>query len=381
MVKRASLLLVLAGLCASPSPALPADGQPADTVRIVLKFVKRRPATGPVARFDPASCPSCTAVATPLFNAENARETVIALNVPRRRSLELAFRGAGDAVRRVILEGGDLPFEADGGRIIVPVPPVAVDAVTAGEVATHIVEPGMVLRFEHADPARRAGFYATGPFPDVQRRAANVLEFAQREVVRELGLGEQVEREHLGRIQIMGFDTNAPHGHTDAPPHMHMHLRWPGNTGTQIGHYYIGADGLLTHNQVGVKDIPGRERRFERGEPFTTVGPNGHGVYTHRITTEGWLELGRAGDAPCLIRPDGGTGFGSGATIRCAGHPEVRIRVEDDRSRGVITVATGDVTETFRYDIDTGALISPAAVAPPGPSVYQDEPADPIPTR
>ncbi len=36
----------------------------------------------------------------------------------------------------------------------------------------------MVLRFEHADPARRAGDYATGLFPTVQRAAANVLEFA-----------------------------------------------------------------------------------------------------------------------------------------------------------------------------------------------------------
>jgi hypothetical protein len=375
-----SLILVLAGLCVPAAPALAGSAQPADTVRIVLKFVKQSPADGPVARFDPASCPSCTAVTMPLFNAENARETVIALNVPRRRSLELAFQGPREAVRRVILEGGDLPFRGEPGRVVVQVPPVAADAVTAAEVATHIVEPGMVVRFEHADPVRRAGFYATGPFRQAQRRAANVLEFAQREVVRELGLGEQVEREHLGRIQIMGFDTNAPHGHTDAPPHMHMHLRWPGNTGTQIGHYYIGADGLLTHNQVGVKDIPGRERRFGRGEPFTTVGPNGRGVYTHRITGEGWLELGRAGEAPCLIRPADGTGFQSGATIRCAGRPETHIRVEDDLSRGVVTVVTGTITEIFRYDTDTGVLISPAAITPPGPSVYQDEPTSPTPT-
>ena len=368
------LLLALTGLCLSAAPALANGEQPADTVQIVLKFVKRGPADGPVARFDPASCLSCTPVTTPLFNAENARETVIALHIPRRRSLELAFEAPRDAVRRVILAGGDLPFRRDATRIVVQVPPIDADAVTAAEMATHIVEPGMVLRFEHADPARRAGVYATGPFPDVQRRAANVLEFAQREVVRALGLGEQAERERLGRIQIMGFDTNAPHGHTDAPPHMHMHLRWPGNAGTQIGHYYIGADGLLTHNQMGVKDIPGGDRRFGRGEPFTTVGPDGRELYTHRITTEGWLELGRASEAPCLIRPDGGTGFQSGATIRCPGHPETRIGVEDDQTRGVVTVVTGTITEIFRYDTDTGALVSPVMVTPPGPSVYQDAP-------
>lgn len=374
MVK-ASMILALAGFCMSAAPAIAGGEEAADTVRIVLKFVKHDQANGPVARFDPASCPSCTAVTTPLFNAENARETVIALRVPRRRSLELVFQSPREAVRRVILEGGDLPFRHDAERIVVQVPPVAADAVTAAEVATHIVEPGMVLRFEHADPARRAGFYATGPFPDVQRRAANVLQFAQREVVRELGLGEQAEHEHLGQIQIMGFDTNAPHGHTDAPPHMHMHLRWPGNTGTQIGHYYIGADGLLTHNEVGVKDIPGGGGRFGRGDSFTTIGPNGRKIYTHRITTEGWLELGRAGDTPCLIRPDG-TGFQSGAIVRCSGHGDRRVAVEDDQRRGIVTVRTGDIVEVFRYDRDTGALLSPETVVPPGPSVYQAGPID-----
>ena len=57
----------------------------------------------------------------------------------------------------------------------VALPPVPADAVTAGEVATHIVEPGMVLRFEHADPARRAGDYAGGRFPAVERAAAELL--------------------------------------------------------------------------------------------------------------------------------------------------------------------------------------------------------------
>ncbi|EGH18252.1 hypothetical protein Pgy4_35403, partial [Pseudomonas savastanoi pv. glycinea str. race 4] len=65
--------------------------------------------------------------------------------------------------------------------------------------------------------------------------------------------------------------------------------RWPANTGTQIAHYYIGTDGLLLHNIVGVKGIDAPERRFERGESFTTVGPDGRPVYTHRITPQGAL--------------------------------------------------------------------------------------------
>lgn len=368
-MKPLATLIAGMALALSPASASAGDGGRPDTVQVVVKFVKRGSPDRPVARFDPASCPACTPIATPLFNAENARETVIALDVPRRRSLELAFIGAPAAVRRVIVEGGDIPFRAEAGRTIVQLPPLDSDAITAAEVATHIVEPGMVLRFEHADPARRAGDYVTGTFPDTQRRAANVLEFAQREVMRETGLGEEAERRHLGRIQIMGFDTNAPHAHVDSPPHMHMHLRWPANTGTQIGHYYIGADGLLSHNIAGVRGLA-TSRRYERGQPFTTIAPNGQALYTHRITAEGWLQLGRAGEPPCLIRPIGADGFDAGATVACPGQAARRIAVRVDIAHGILTVDTDAIQEVFRYDPDTGRLASPTAAPPSGPSVF-----------
>lgn len=355
-------------LAAAVSLTMPASAQSPGPVTVVLKFVKRGSPDKAVARLDPASCRACAPIATPLYNQENARETMVAFSVPRQRSLELRFSGAAAAVRRVLLEGGDVPFRREGGATIVQMPPLAGDAITAAEVATHIVEPGMVLRFEHADPARRAGAYATGRFPATERRAANVLELAQREAIRTLGLGEEAERRHLGTIQVMGFDTNAPHGHVDAPPHIHMHLRWPGNIGTQIGHYYIGADGLLTHNQVGVKGVTGGERRFGRGETFTTKGPDGHGFYFNRITKEGWLEIGRPGGSSCLVQPVAAGGFQDGALIRCGDALPRRISVEDRTKRGVLTVMIDAVVEIFRYDPDTGLLLSPALPPPVTPS-------------
>lgn len=369
---RGGTLLMLGGLLLSATPAGAAGAPPGDMVQVVLKFVKRGPSSVPAARFVPASCPACAPVTTPLFNAENARETVIALRLPVRRSLELTFDGPRDAVRRIIMSGGDIPFRSTPGGVVVQMPPVVADTVVAAEVATHIVEPGMVLRFEHADPVRRAGAYATGPFPVLQRRAADHLEFALREVVRRLELGKEVDRDGLGRIQIMGFDTNAPHGHVDAPPHVHMHLRWPSDTGTQIGHFYIGGDGLLTHNIVGVKGLAGSERRFGRGDIFTTIGPNGRGIYSLRITPEGWLEVGRPGARPCLITPDGDHGFQSGAYVACDGGPATRVTVSDDPD-GVLRVATGNITEIFRYDPDTGTLLSPVTVPAAPPSVFVSE--------
>jgi hypothetical protein len=361
-------MAAIAVLCCSA--ALPAAETSPAQVTIVLKFVKRGAAATAAARFDPASCRACTSVTTPLYNAENGRETVIALAVPRQRSLELRFTGPRDGVRRVLLESGDLRFRQEKGAILVELPPVTSDAITAAEVASHIVEPGMVLRFEHANPARRAGAYATGRFPEIERRAANVLEFAQRQVIRELGLGEEAERRNLGRIQVMGFDTNAPHAHVDAPPHIHMHLRWPRNTGTQIGHYYLGADGLLTHNLAGVKGISGTERRFERGDTFTTIGPDGNGLYFHRITPEGWLEIGRPSGRSCLIRPAENGGFQTGAIVRCGDSAPRQLAVEDDIAQGVFTVTTDDIVETFRYDPDTGQLFSPATPPPPTASNF-----------
>ncbi len=353
--------------------AAPASAQTDDTVRLVVKFMKA-PGAAPSSvgqdrvRFDPASCPACSLDTTPGFAADNSRETIVALRVPRLRQLELGFTGT---TRRVIVETGDLAFRTEGRHLIVSIPPLDRDAITAGEYAMHIVEPGMVLRLEHADPARRAGSYATGRFPTVERQAASNLEFAQREVIRRLGLGERVARERLGTIEVMGFDTNYPHGHTDAPPHIHMHLRWPRNAGTQIGHYYIGADGLLVHNVVGVKGLGAPERVFARGETFTTIGPDERSVYAHTITPEGWLALGAAGEPSCIIRPIG-EGFQSGARILCPGQADTEVRVTDDLAKATVSVEIGRVIERFRYDRDTGALTSPSTAPPSPPSVYTD---------
>lgn len=362
-----ALLQVFALLAACLSTAWAQD-TPADHVTVMLKFVKQ-PDHGdmaPVALLND-SCASCTVLDNPALRRDNRRETLVALSIPVRRTLELRFRATRNGVKRVILESGDLRFTATDDIVTVSLPPVASDAVTAGEFATHIVEPGMVLRFEHADIARRAGAYAHGAFPVRQRRAADNLQFAQREVIRRTGLGDYVAQEKLGAIQVMGFDTNFPHGHADAPPHMHMHLRWPLNAGTQIGHYYIDEAGLLTHNVVGVKSMDSQGRTYQRGELFTTMDVRGRAIYQHRITQEGWLELGRAGAARCLIKPaQAGKGFDTGASVACPTQRPVTISVTDDLAAGIMRVASGQVAETFRYDTDTGKLLSD--IAPPAPS-------------
>jgi hypothetical protein len=178
-----------------------------------------------------------------------------------------------------------------------------------------------------------------------------------------------VAHEKLGMIHIMGFDTNYPHGHTDAPAHMHMHLRWPYNAGTQIGHYYLDAQGLLVRNEVGIKALGGPGQTLLRGQAFTTRDLHGRPVYTHEITAQGWLRLGRADEAACLIRPVG-KGFDGGALVECPGHKPVLVSVADDLVTGVMRVSTGAVVELFRYDRDSGKLLSDASPPPVTESNY-----------
>ena len=364
-------LSVIAATAAITAVALPGVGFADEPVRVVIKFVKSAPRTGPTVAFIAESCPACVLRQDPAFARDNVTETLVDLMVPRRRTLELAFKVRPGAVRRVILEGEDARFAVEGDRLRVSLPPLDGEATAAGEFSTHLIEPGMVLRFEHGDPARRAGAYALGPFPVRQRRAADVLEFAQREMIRLTGLGDYVAQEKLGAIQVMGFDTNFPHGHADGPPHVHMHLRWPGNAGTQIGHYYLDARGLLTRNMVGLKSLDAT-KTLGPGETFTTTDPYGRPVYSHTITPEGWLKLGRAAAPPCLIKPVD-DGFDSGAVVACPDQAPVTVKVEDDMAAGILRVWSNAVVETFRYDRDTGTLLSSQAAPLPLPSAYSGD--------
>ena len=339
------------------------------SVHIVLKFLKATASAGPVATLDLSSCPACLVRHDPAFERNNVRETLVELDVPAGRYLELAFKATPGSVRRVTLETSDLTFREHDGRLLVPLPPLEEDAVDAGELATHVVETGMVLRLEHADPERLAGFYAGKPLPAVERGAANNLEFAEREAVRELGLDLYVARERLGVIEVMGFDTNDPHGHLDSPPHIHMHLRWPFNTGTQIGHFFISPQGRLLENRMGVTRYGLPTQLFTAGETFTTLDNRGNPVFAQTITSEGALRLASVHpDQPaqsCLIRPDG-QGFQDGAIVECGAHDAVALHVSDDLPRGVLRVQSGTIIEIFRYDPDTGRLLSPS-IAPPIP--------------
>lgn len=341
---------------------------------VLLKFMPElgHPAQKAI-QFVPESCPTCIQRHDPDFEQFNSRETVLQFEVPRGRSLELGFDAPASQTRRVIINDTDLPLRRDGKRLWISIPPLTTPATWAPALETDIVETGMVLRVELADPARRAGAYADGRFPVLERQAADNLSFAMREVIRRMGLGQQVAQEKTGLIMVMGFDTNNPAGHRDAPPHVHMHLRWPNNVGTQISHYYLNDQGLLTENKVGVRGLQMPQRRFGPGEKFTTIDNKGQPVYAHTITQEGYLLIERSRDAAtCLLKPLE-HGFQSGVQMECGPLGNARVTVQNDYLAGRLVVRTGDILEVFRYDPDTGKLTSPTEEPPIPVSVRNPE--------
>jgi hypothetical protein len=306
----------------------------------------------------PESCAGCEVVHDDAYEKQNAREIILALRIPRATKLCLTVNLQPSAIRRVLIEGSELAFTSGTKGLAITVPAQGEDRINSGEFQTHIFSPGMDLRFEHADVERRSGKYADGEWPAIERQAVANLEFAQREAVRMLGLDSYVASRNIGTIDLMGFDTNYPHGHEDWPPHMHMILWWPTvkGTGSLVAHYYVSPKGLLTHTIVGPIGAIGVQAEFPTGSAFVDTDINGDKVYSHIITREGWLKLGRVDGSECLIRPSG-SGFQEGATVQCPGFDQRRIRVEDDVIKGSLRVRINDSEETYHYDMDSGVLL------------------------
>ncbi|HTV55363.1 MAG TPA: hypothetical protein VMI06_10650 [Terriglobia bacterium] len=334
-----------------------------DDVLVTLKLAKvaGAPAILPVTLAFPADCKSCQQVADPAYYRQNAREVILAMRVPTSKSLQLRVMTRARYFRRVLLETTDLPFTTDANEIRFTLPGQIADRVDSGEFQTHLYWQGIELRFEHADPERRSGDYATGEFPMVQRGAAANLEFGLLQAIQQLGLGHYVDDQNLGRLFLMGFDTNYPHGHKDSPPHMHLVLWLPNYraTGSMIPHFYLTPDGLISHSLVMPYGIPAPAQNYPRGEPYAVVDNLGRPMLTLTITQDGWLNLSRFDGVMCSLVPVG-HGFDSGVKVTCPNSSTHSLFVADDLQLGEIKERIdGKITSVFHYDLDNGVLLNP----------------------
>ncbi len=100
--------------------------------------------------------------------------------------------------------------------------------------------------------------------------------------------------EGISKTNDLTFGNN-PHGHRDDPPHVHMHLRWPANSGTKIGHNYLDDRGLLTFNRMGIKGLDRPARDYAKGETAITIGPGWPAAVCPYHHQEGLAAVGAAG--------------------------------------------------------------------------------------
>ena len=330
----------------------------------LMKAAPRETAT----RFEvrpPADCHDCSLVRDPAFLGENPREIYFHVRVPRDMPLVRNMRVdvGGVPIRAVIIEKNRIPFTTAGGSVVFDLPVVPRARSSTVEVQTSLEWPGIVLRIEHAFPDRRAGKYATGEFPALQRAAALNLEFGLREAIRNLRLDREVESRGLGKIHLMGFDTNNPMGHEDYPPHIHMILRWPHFAGSQAPHYYISNKGLLLPDvSVTIDGMPHiNATHIGKGAWAPSVDYLGEALFETLVTDDGGLALRRPGTGTCMLKPieAGEGGFASGALVACDGGAAYRVRARDDTDRGEVRVSiNSQPEELYRYDVDTAALLS-----------------------
>jgi hypothetical protein len=315
----------------------------------------------------PADCAECVVLHGPFYEGQNAREVFFYLKVPVSKAVLKGISvDVGDLkIRAVVVEKSYLAIHRSGSDITFDMPIQPRDRSSTLELQTSLDWPGITLRVEHAFEDRRAGTYATGPWPAVERRAALNLEFGLREAIRSLGLDREVCEHGLGRIHLMGFDTNDPLGHEDSPPHIHIILRWPHFAGSQAPHFYLSDAGLLKGDvKVTIDGLPQiAETSFPEGAPVPAVDYLGEVLYDVAENADGSLTLRRPAVGSCVLQPlkAGNGGFASGSRVECTTGQAFSVVASDDIEAGVLKVAVdARPVEIYKYDPDTAVLLSAA---------------------
>ncbi len=357
-------ILLLLSICLRCITADFVAAEGSNTVLVTVKLVKNpaAPVNIPYTIEFPKSCTLCTVVHDQAYERQNLRETILAIRIPTSTPVDVHIYTEAAIYSRVLLETVDLPFQKNTEGLAFTIPSQIADRVNSGEFQTHLYWRGVELRFEHADPERRAGDYAEGDFPVIQRHAADNLEFGLLEAIRELGLDSYVDDENLGRLFLMGFDTNFPHGHRDSPPHFHLVLWLPNYKamGSLVPHLYLTSSGLISHSEVGMigwDESDPRAFDYHANQTYTSNDMLGRPVFSLTITKEGWLNLARFDGSLCTLRPVK-EGFDSGVRVSCPSFPMQEIQITDNIDDGTMSEwINGKIEAIIHYDKDTGTLL------------------------
>ncbi len=296
-----------------------------------------------------------------MYCAENPHEFFFHVRVPdgAQQPARARVRWPGVEIKRVIAGDRDLDFQRTAEGIEFDLP---LSTGNTTQIATVINDPpGMQMILMHHLEARRAGPYATGPWPDIQIRAHLNFLFAAREALSRLGL-LAADRGFDERLGLYGFESNFPRGHVDHPPHFHILFipeKWDD---VQVTHFRLDEKGRTVVNDWQCR---AEHRKYGPGEVCSHKLADGTVVLEMVVTQAGGLTLRRPGVAgEYTLAPDARSGVGSAAVeLLCDGEPVLRVSVDDDASTGNLLVrleplgadAPAPTTERVLYDPDTGA--------------------------
>ena len=222
-------------------------------------------------------------------------------------------------------------------------------------------DPGLTLRIEQNHIGRRAGKYREGDYPATQILAANHYMFAMREMLYALDLPQYLNRNHLGYLLILGFETNNEI-HTDYPPHWHLIYRWPTHAGSPAPHIYLAPDGKMSHSTCYFDFSHGANRDYKAGEWCPFVDPYGHNVCAICVNTDGGMSITKPMSEIYTMGPYSPE---NGVTIYKNETAVGSIFTENDTETGKFKVTWKNIgnsafrngyTETVDYDPLTGAI-------------------------
>lgn len=297
------------------------------------------------------------------YYGENAREfffharLVGDVDNPRR----VKVQWPGVAIARVIVGDDNIPFQATADGVEFDLPRSGGNIT---QVATVISDPpGMQMILMHHLEARRAGPYATGPWPEAQIRAHFNFLLASREALSLMGL-LAADRGFEQKFGLYGFESNFPRGHVDHPPHFHIIFipeKWED---VQVTHFRLDERGHIVVNDW---QGHGQHRQFKPGEVCEHKLDDGRAVLQMTVTDAGGLLLTRPGlAAQYTLVPDARSGLGSTAVdVLRDGRPFLRVSAVDNAALGKMRIvvaplaedAPAERVEELTYDPDTGKLV------------------------
>jgi hypothetical protein len=293
-------------------------------------------------------------------------EYYVFLEGPRGTARDVRIRWPGAQIKAVIQGKKSLELRrADDGSVRCDVP-VAAPSLRAAwntiEIHSNYNEEALSVRIEHNDPNRYAGYYAKAEAVAEKSNARLNFVFAARQILRDWGVHREIAAAKLGRIALMGFETNNPL-HGDSPAHWHLIYYWPTETGSQVPHFYLDTKGGVISNGIAILGEPEKNRTANARDPMIFTDPNGRVRFAMDIRPDGGVDIGpQAGEwTYSIVSGDGAGDFGRSVRVLRKGRPWIRVAAEDAVESGLLTVRiepldgqSEPIVENYLYDPLTG---------------------------